>query len=719
MLSFEVGPPEGGPYDGGPFERGPYEGGNLDAHHQKWGVALRTPASSPIPQSTWREIHGADPSAEALRWLDSASGGRPLPHTVCVIGAGLGYIVDAIADRSESRILVLEPEPELVPWFFARRDWRPLINSGRLLVLAGPDFDGSQSAWRLFGDGSTDALTLAHPLLARTRPEATRAAAQVIGRARQGARGNEDARRKFATPYLVNTLQNVARLARSSSVDALVGRYPRVPVVLAAAGPSLNRNIEELRPFRDRVVLVAVDTALKPLLAAGVAPDFVVALDPSDANARHLTGITVPDTTSLVAEASIAPSSFVAFGERVFMFRVAEHAPWPWLRRVGIDRGKLRAWGSVVTSAFDLALRMGGDPIVCIGTDLAYSGGQLYARGTTYEEDWRMTAGPDRPVEWVWETVIAQRGELVRGIDGIEVPTAKGLIAFREWLLEESKRPGMPRLVNATGAGILFGGKFEQQSLKEAGLESYGPVSAAAAKSAADPKRPSLPLQTEDPIDRHFLDVLMSAHDTAAPVVSNHVTPYRTHPRKKRIATTLTLRRRRLSDVERWTESANLDPAWERRAQIVGRFVPVGSQVLDLGAGREALARYIPESCTYTPADLVRRSERTVVADVNRGEFPDGDFDVIAALGLFEYVHDVKKLLIKIHQRVPMLVTSYCTRTADDPETRLERGFVNEYSLNELVDLCQSVGWVVRVADRIDVGPGFDQWVFAMTRRRM
>src|SRR4030095_4621221 len=103
---------------------------------------------------------------------------------------------------------------------------------------------------------------------------------------------------------------------------------------------------------------------------------FVVALDPSDANARPLTGIVVPDSTSLVAEPSIAPDSFSAFRGRVFAFRVAEHAPWPWLRSMGIDCGTLRAGGSVVTSTFDLALRMGGDPLVCIGTDLAYTNGQ-------------------------------------------------------------------------------------------------------------------------------------------------------------------------------------------------------------------------------------------------------------------------------------------------------------------------------------------------------
>jgi hypothetical protein len=686
---------------------------NLQAHQQKWGVAPRRVAAVPIPDSQWRQLHGDEPARDAARWLESASGGGTLPHTVCVIGAGLGYIVETIAERSESRILVLEPEPALVPWFFERRDWRPLIEKGRLLVLAGPDFEGAQAAWRLFGDGSAEPLTLAHPVLARTRPDATRLAGRIIGSARQGARGNEDARKKFATPYLVNTLRNVPTVVHARSVDVLAGRYSGRPIVLAAAGPSLNRNIEELRPSRDAVVLIAVDTALKPLLAAGLAPDCVVALDPSDANARHLTGIEVPETTALVAEASIAPGSFAAFGDRVFIFRVAEHAPWPWLRKMGIDRGKLRAWGSVLTSAFDLALRMGGNPIVCIGTDLAYTGRQLYARGTTYEADWILTAGPERPVEWVWEHVIASRSIEAHDITGAPVPTAKGLVVFRDWLVDESKRAGMPRLVNATGAGILVGGTFEQRSFVDLGLQPpVAGLQAVAAGPAPEGQKP----KAATTLDRHFLDVLMKPRDIPPVDGTPHVMPYRTVRRPKRIAHTLKLRTRKWTDLSRWSDSANLDPAWDRRAAIVGSFVPAGSDVLDLGAGLEALARHIPDDCRYTPADLVPRSERTVVVDVNLGEFPEGNYDVIAALGLFEYVHDVRTALATIHQRAPVLVTSYCVKTSDDPEIRLERGFVNEYTLNEFVDLCQSAGWKVSVADRIDVTPGFDQWVFALVK---
>jgi hypothetical protein len=695
---------------------------NVEAHRRRWNIAPAWPAPAPCDQSLWTNLHGIDPMAEATAWLDRAAADGSLPDTVCVIGAGLGYVVDAIAERSNSRVVIFEPEPELLPWFFARRDWRPLIESGRLMALAGPGFEGSQIAWRAFGDGEADPLVLPHPILGRSRPEVTRLAAQVIGRARQGARGNEEARRKFAAPYLVNTLRNAATVAKAGSVDDLVGPYRGMPIVVAAAGPSLNRNIDELRPYRDQVVLLAVDTALKPLLAADLAPDFVVALDPSDANARHLTDIVVPELTALVAEPSIAPNSFVAFGDRIFTFRVAEHAPWPWLRKMGIDCGMLRAWGSVVTSTFDLAVRMGGDPIVCIGTDLAYTSGQPYARGTTYEEDWLVTAGPDRSIEWVWQQTVARKGVPATDISGKETTTAKGLIMFRDWLVEQSKQPAMPRVVNATGAGILFGGKFEQGSLKSAvsGPRSsvpdpqssvHGPQS-----SVHNPRSLVFTPDSVGVVDRHLLEALLHPMGPAHVPVSDHVQPYLAMPRRQRIAATTAMRAERATDLARWSDPANLDPRWEYGPARAARFVPPGSRVLDLGAGLETLGTYLPRGCAYTPFDLVSHSDQTLVGDLNRGELPDGDFDVVAVIATLEFVHDVGAVLGVIHPRAPLAILTYCARTADDLDKRLEKGFVNDFTRDELVLLCQKKGWQVVVAEPLIVCPGFDQWLLALRR---
>jgi hypothetical protein len=469
-----------------------------------------------------------------------------------------------------------------------------------------------------------------------------------------------------------------------------------------------------LRPWRERVVLVAVDTALKPLLAAGMAPDFVVALDPSDANARHLRDVTVPGRTALVAEGSIAAASFAPFGDRVFVFRVADHAPWPWLKQCGLDRGLLRAWGSVATSAFDLAVRLGGDPVVLIGTDLAYTDGQLYCRGTTYEEDWRATAGVDRPIEWVWETVVTRRSIPAADIEGRNIPTTPYLIAFRDWLVEESRRPGMPRLVNATGAGILAGGGFTQAAFSSAPLRGWLQESTLPSLHHAVAPPSVRALAPPDRFDSHLLSSHMTPLDPSPATAPPRHTPYMQRTRRERVALTKRLRVERASDIDRWGEAANLDPAWDRRSRAIARFIPPVTRVLDLGAGLETLAQHLPEGCTYTPADIVKRSDKTILVNLNRGEFPDGEFDVVVTAGVLEHVHDVRALLACAYERVPLLVASYCTRTTPDPQPRLERGWVNDFSLDELVGLCQKERWQVAAVERLDEAPAFDQWILAL-----
>ncbi|MDP1570974.1 MAG: hypothetical protein Q8L86_13335 [Vicinamibacterales bacterium] len=112
-------------------------------------------------------LHGRrDPRQEAERWLDRVHP-EPLPEALAIIGLGAGHVLDAIEARSpQTKVLALEPVPDLLRALLAGRDLRPWIDSGRLRLLAGPDYAGAVAAREAL------ALTrippvLVHPVLAR------------------------------------------------------------------------------------------------------------------------------------------------------------------------------------------------------------------------------------------------------------------------------------------------------------------------------------------------------------------------------------------------------------------------------------------------------------------------------------------------------------------------------------------------------------------------
>lgn len=421
----------------------------------------------------WQPIDFAD-AATAQEWLKNALG-RDGTQLV-IAGIGTGRVLDRADAIGLKKVVVIETDPGIATLFLSRRDWRAWIRDGRLRLLTGPDFRGAADAARIF-DGLQDLPVAAHPRRAGLEPRAMDAAVAIGDRIAKNARANGEARRKFAGPYLLQTLGNLPAIAREAGVEALDRAFAGVPAVVVGAGPSLDGNLEALRDVQDRAVIITADTALGPLIGAGIRPHLAVAADSSALNARHLASVADVAGVALVAEGSVHPTALDRFAGRTFTFLVSGHDPWPWLRAAGIARGGLRTWGSVLTSAFDLARRLGCDPIVFAGADLAFTGGRPYCRGTIYDAMWQ---------EWIdkgctWEQLMAdyfsrQPEVWLDDVRGERVRTAPHLVSFRNWIVEETTRTPAA-CVNATGGGILYGGSLQQSTIGNA-LSAAAPAPA-------------------------------------------------------------------------------------------------------------------------------------------------------------------------------------------------------------------------------------------------
>jgi hypothetical protein len=259
-----------------------------------------------------------DPISSTAQWLDAACGGKPIPSLLIVVGIDEGHLLDVLDKRgSSAKVLAIEPDRAMAGTFQSRRDLNTWRSSGRLTHLVHPDYSGADEAWRMFPNNANDCLLMVNPRLKEGSPEVA-AAARTAQKILYGVRANAAARRQFAPRYLTNVIRNTPAIATGGDVRALTNAFQGIPAVIAAAGPSLDAAIPELQRMNGQGLLIAVDTALRPMLEAGITPQLVTALDPSLLNARHFQMLADCPDTWLVAESALDRGAAAPFDGRTF-----------------------------------------------------------------------------------------------------------------------------------------------------------------------------------------------------------------------------------------------------------------------------------------------------------------------------------------------------------------------------------------------------------------
>lgn len=172
--------------------------------------------------------------------------------------------------------------------------------------------------------------------------------------------------------------ENLGPCLRSGVLSDLTGALPGSTAILAAAGPALQESLDFIRRNSGRAVIIAVNSALKPLLAAGIEPHFVIINDTSMDSEPTLTELPRLDKTRLVAHC-LSTSGRGSF-PRAYFFGNFPGQPFP-------KRASLLLHGSVITTAFSLAEYLGCAKVLLAGVQLASSDplAMNYAKGSQHE----------------------------------------------------------------------------------------------------------------------------------------------------------------------------------------------------------------------------------------------------------------------------------------------------------------------------------------------
>jgi hypothetical protein len=383
-----------------------------------------------------------DPLAEAKRLSERVDVVNS--PVVVVVGFGLGYHVADLARRMGRTgiVVAFEPDLGLLRAVFERIDHSAWIHESNLVLLSDADDEGAMAGAlkNLEGAISMGVQVIEHPasqarLAQGVAPEGMGGGALTGGLAQRFVqrftRIVKAARTSMATTLVQSeaTLRNLTQnvdYGLSPGVGDLAGLGAGRAAIVVSAGPSLQRNIHLLSQpgVRDRFVIIATQTVLKPLLARGITPHFVTALDFHEISRRFYEGLKSDDVRgiTLVIDPKVNPAVPVAFPG------VIRSVASPFLDRLlGPDfqrpMGHLPPGATVAHLAYYLARHLGCDPVLLVGQDLGFTDGQYYAAGAAIHDVWAGELNPFNSLEMLeWQRIVRMRGTLRKERDVLGRP---------------------------------------------------------------------------------------------------------------------------------------------------------------------------------------------------------------------------------------------------------------------------------------------------------
>lgn len=389
-----------------------------------------------------------DPVSEADRWLGSLE--EKKDDYLLVGGSGFLYHLKALSGRRNfKRIIVYEPCREVFLSCLHEVDWEPLLKGLDFLLVVG---DAHQDNAQLlidylgasyFGDLKSSLGVTLLPAYRELFSGEIAAFQEKITETLRLIRVNLDTNELFAKQWLVNGLKNLNSMAGSPVIKDYFHQFSGVPAIIVSAGPSLEKNIHLLNAVKEKAVIICAGTSIRAMLHHGVRPHFLVGFDGGQVNRLVYNDLDLHDINLVYSSRFFHEIVTNYNGPKILMKNDVETFPDLLALTQGMEIGTVRSGFSVAHTCLDLAAKLGCNPIVLIGQDLAYTDNKHYAEGQVAS----------------FQNLVDNQLVIRKDFEGRDIVTSKKFESFKfvfERIIAELD-PGI-RVINATEGGLPITG---------------------------------------------------------------------------------------------------------------------------------------------------------------------------------------------------------------------------------------------------------------------
>ena len=258
--------------------------------------------------------------------------------------------------------------------------------------------------------------------------------------------------RDMGARILSNYLTNFPSLERAKCARGLFQSFEGIPALICGAGPTLEADIEQVRAWENRALILAGGSALNVLSNFALMPDMMASIDPAPPLSRFLeqSAFEVPFFyQNRVAQELLAQVQ----GERLWIADSGGYPVEQWMNsQMNLDEPPFDGGWNVSTFCLALAYALGCRPIILVGVELSSASKRVYAAG-------------------VDEKIGAEFIEAL-DVEGKKVHTKQDWLMAKSWMEEFVLQHPDAQLINATRGGLSING-IPRMSLEQT-RQQYG-----------------------------------------------------------------------------------------------------------------------------------------------------------------------------------------------------------------------------------------------------
>lgn len=369
-------------------------------------------------------------------------------ENIILFGMGDCQIILELTNQVPGKVLVYEPEPLVYKQMQTTSLYKKVLKNRKVLIFSRDSEKqmGKTIKALLDDDWVERTMVVPHPGYQNLYDSEWKSLQEMCQHICDDITFMRAPLKRFTVSMLRNQIANLPRMKGCIPLQRLKRNWnPDIPVILVSAGPSLEKNVQELKKIHGRALIFCVDAALPTLLRHDIVPDVVASVDSAKkmdcfADERSVS-IPLLGSSNTRKEVMERETGKVILGydhEQVMMM----------MDKAGIPLPQVPYYLGVSTALYAAVVELGVKTIILVGQDLAFSAsGESHVKGR---------AESAREVE----------KHKTEGYDGGEVWSRMDWLEFKKWFEKMIVLYPQHLVINATEGGARIQGT-EQQPLAD------------------------------------------------------------------------------------------------------------------------------------------------------------------------------------------------------------------------------------------------------------